>query len=82
MKRNGKIQNIYEIDRDISYFSILQAPDVIKAWTPKGPKSLGEQLEVWASSYDVNFHCDFLKHFRRYDCILTSGGYNFIFQWI
>jgi hypothetical protein len=31
MKRNGKIQNIYEIDRDISYFSILQAPDVIKA---------------------------------------------------
>jgi hypothetical protein len=28
--------------------------------TPKGPKSLGEQLEVWAGFDDVNLH-GFLK---------------------
>jgi hypothetical protein len=34
-----------------------------KNLTPKGPKSMGGQLEIWVSSYDINFHCDFLKHF-------------------
>jgi hypothetical protein len=25
----------------------------------------GGQLEVWAGSYDVNFHCDYLKLFLK-----------------
>jgi hypothetical protein len=24
---------------------------------------MGGQLEIWAGSYDINFHCDFLKLF-------------------
>jgi hypothetical protein len=38
--------------------------------TPEGPKSLG-------GSYDVNFHCDFLKCFWRYKNLLAFWGCNF-----
>ena len=49
---------------------------------PKGPKSLGGQLDVWASSFYINFHCYFLNFFggvRMYqlcgDIIFLYSGY-------
>jgi hypothetical protein len=37
----------------------------------KGPKPLGEKLEVWARSYNVNFHYDFLKPFLEVRNVLA-----------
>jgi hypothetical protein len=38
----------------------------------------GGQLEVWAGSYDVNFHCDFLKLFLEVrECTSLQGCISF-----
>jgi hypothetical protein len=45
----------------------------------KGPKPLGEKLEVWARSYNVNFHYDFLKPFLEVRNVLALWGYIIFF---
>jgi hypothetical protein len=40
------------------------------------------QLEVWTSSYDVNFYCDFWNFFWRNGNLLVLRGYNFFIHQI
>jgi hypothetical protein len=42
--------------------------------TPKDQSPYRGQLEVWAHSYDINFHYDFLKLFLEvWECIHLVG---------
>jgi hypothetical protein len=42
--------------------------------TPKEPKSMWGQLEVWVGSSYINFHCDFLKLFLEIEKCTSFVG--------
>jgi hypothetical protein len=50
----------YFLTNQLYYLIVYMLPSSPQL-TPKRPKSLQEQLEVWVGFYNVNFHCNFLK---------------------